>query len=370
MPRCLVLFENSIKSEETKKQYHYYLNKFLEHNKIPDHDSLIRIPRDKLQIMAEDYVLYLRTKVSPNTIPTPMYAIQTFLETNDIELKWKKIRRLYPAKIKLSGRKAWSTSEVQRILSFTSNRKQKALVHFLASTGVRVGAIPDLRLKHIEDIGDGCKSILVYAESTEEYYTFLTSEASQSLDDYLKQRQTSGEKLSSESPVFTTKYLDDCKEVMPISGQSVRSIIRLLLQKAGLREGKKVNGVRYEEQMLHGFRKRFNTILKSNKSVNPNMVEKMMGHKNGITGVYFTPTKDALFLEFKKAIPELCLDKSAQLEAEKEELEGKMNELDVKSKENQFLKDKIEFMEKQNMEFQKHIFSILEQNGRIPAATS
>jgi len=31
--------------------------------------------------------------LNPNSVSTYLYAIQYFLETNDIELNWKKIRR-------------------------------------------------------------------------------------------------------------------------------------------------------------------------------------------------------------------------------------------------------------------------------------
>ena len=61
--------------------------------------------------------------------------------------------------------------------------RNKAIVHFIASSGVRVGAIPDLKLRHIRDMPLDCKSILVYEDTIEEYQTFLTPEASKSLDD-------------------------------------------------------------------------------------------------------------------------------------------------------------------------------------------
>jgi len=32
-------------------------------------------------------------RVNPNSVPTYLYVIQAFLEINDIEINWKKIRR-------------------------------------------------------------------------------------------------------------------------------------------------------------------------------------------------------------------------------------------------------------------------------------
>jgi len=56
----------------------------------------------------------LKKRVNPNSVPTYLYAIQAFLEAGDIDLKWKKIRRLYPAKVKLSGAKAYTTNQIQK----------------------------------------------------------------------------------------------------------------------------------------------------------------------------------------------------------------------------------------------------------------
>ena len=64
-------------------------------------------------------------------------------------------------------------------------------------------------------------------------------------------------------------------------------------------------GKRYEIQTHHGFRKRFNTILKLNNLINYNITEKLMGHKNGLDGVCFVPILDDLFTESKKAKNEL-----------------------------------------------------------------
>ncbi len=65
---------------------------------------------------------------------------------------------------------------------------------------------------------------------------------------------------------------------------------------------RKKQGDRYNIQVNPGFRKRFNTISKMNNSVNYNIAEKLMGHKNGLDGVYLTPTINELFAEFKKII--------------------------------------------------------------------
>jgi len=84
-------------------------------------------------------------------------------------------------------------------------------------------------------------------------------------------------------------------------------------------------GSRFNIQVDHGFRKRFNTILKLNKNVNSNVAEKLMGHKNGLDGVYLTPTKEQCFEEFKKAIDDLTIDDAERKKIEIERLEKKIS---------------------------------------------
>jgi len=50
--------------------------------------------------MVESYVMDLKKRVSPNSISTYIYGIQTFFESNEIELRWKKIRYLYSGNLK------------------------------------------------------------------------------------------------------------------------------------------------------------------------------------------------------------------------------------------------------------------------------
>lgn len=333
MQRSLLIFENSIKSEATKKEYLKSLHRFMNFYHLKDFDGILRIQSSKLQIMVEDYVMHLKKSVSPNTIPTRFYPIQTFLETNDIDLKWKKIRRLFPALLKKSGNKAWTTKEIQLMLERALDLRSKALIHFLASTGCRVGALPELRLKHLAETPMGCKSVLVYPDSTEEYYTFLTPEASEALDAYFNKRRNDGEHLIPDSPVFRSNYRIGIEKVTPITDRAITQVMQRVIVKANLRKNKA--GKRYDTQVNHGFRKRFNTILKLNKQVNDNIIEKMMGHKRGLDGVYFIPTREECFEEYLKGISDLTISdserlrqKNLKLEEEKSELENKQIEIE------------------------------------------
>ena len=325
--RSLLLFESSLKSTATRDCYSYYLNKFKDYNKLKDYDSILTLDTKQLTRMLEDFVLFLRKKISPNTIPTQMFAIQSFLEINDITINWKRIKRLYPAKIKLTGLKPWSTDDVRKMLQCAPDVRARSLIHFLASSGIRIGALQDLQLKHISEMPNKCKSILVYPDSREEYYTFLTPEASKVLDEYFAKRRKDGEHLTPNSPVFRIAYQIGITPSKPISKETAECIIRRTVHNAALRPHKV--GSRYDIQQNHGFRKRFNTILKLNNKVNSNVAEKLMGHKNGLDGVYLTPSKNELFQEFQKAISDLTIDPTEKQKIKIEDLEKQNSKLEL-----------------------------------------
>lgn len=281
--------------------------------------ELQKLKKKELQKLVETYVIHLKKKVSPNTLPSQANAIKTFLEANDIDLNWRKIKRLYPAPVKRSGSSAYTTEDVKKMLDVTSQIRNKAIIHFLASSGVRIGSLPELKLKHVRDMPLGCKMITVYEDSIEEYQTFLTPEASKILDDYLEQRKSNHEVLTGESPLFRERYQLGISIPKPISKRAIQGVLTRAVNNSNIR-GQKKNG-RYSEQLAHGFRKRFDTILKLNKAVNDNIVEKMMGRKRGLDGTYLQPTIDQMFKEFKNGIIDLTVDNSERLMVEKEKLE-------------------------------------------------
>ncbi len=58
--RSLLVFENSIKSEATRMQYLYQLEKFRKWGKIKDCDSLLGAPNKDIQRMLEDYLFFIK----------------------------------------------------------------------------------------------------------------------------------------------------------------------------------------------------------------------------------------------------------------------------------------------------------------------
>ncbi len=348
-------------SNATKREYIYRLGQFYKFAPVKSDDELIDCPVDELQKILVNYTRFLIKKVSnndlsANTVPKMFRGIRWLLNTNyrENDIKWKPIEALFPKSVKRSGYKAWTTEQVRLMIDKTSVSRNKALIHFQASTGARVG-IHDypLLMKHLtmmEWNGHGCYAVLLYAdmdETVEEkdlrdkqddvqggdsYWSFLTPEATEYLDRYHDERKRSGEILTSDTPIFVKDKGKQITDSIQISDVNVTSIIfRIIGELPELRRNKK--GRRHDVQINHGFRKRTNTILKLESSVNSNVAEKILGHKNGLDGVYLAPTRQECFKEFCNGISQLTI---SDVERQKitiknlKEDKTKINELESK----------------------------------------
>ena len=148
--KSFVIFINAIKSEQTKKVYVWDLNRFLTFTKMPDYDTLAKLDTDTIQEFLENYVLELKSK-GVSSIRTRLAGPELFFEMNK-KLFYKKIlHKLFPSDDRpISGNTAFTNEDIQLMLSSTFKPRTKAIIHFIASTGIRPGAFndPPFQLKH------------------------------------------------------------------------------------------------------------------------------------------------------------------------------------------------------------------------------
>jgi len=352
--KSFVIFVNAIKSDKTKIGYVSDLNKFLTFTKMPDYDTLAKLDTDTIQEFLENYVLELKSR-GISSIRTRLAGAELFFEMNK-KLFYKKIlHKLFPSDDKpISGNTAFTNEDIQLMLAATHKPRTKALVQFVASTGIRPGAFndPPFQLKHLEKI-ENCYSIKVYDESREGYFAFLTPEATEALNHYFESRKLNGETLTPESYIFHT-YNTKTKFNEYLSGEGVSGILKRLLKKAGVARHK-VNTKNYDKAVNYGFRKRFNTILKLNNEVNSNVAEKLMAHKNGLDGRYLTPTREECFKEFRKAISDLTVEPTKRQEIEIEEQQKKIDEFEQSKNQVSLLRQEVADMR-----------TLLEKKGEKP----
>ena len=181
-------------------------------------------------------------------------------------------------------------------------------------------------MKLFVDVGHGCKAVYLYAGFNEEYFSFLTPEALTFLEDYHQERKNDGEIFDDETPIFRLEYQLGPGPVKQMDSRCAMKITNRIIKASGIQRKKQGNA--FEIQINHGFRKRFNTILKMT-GVNYSIAEKLMGHKTGLDNVYFKPTVEECFKEFRKSIPELSIDDSIRLEEEIKNKDDQIHDLET-----------------------------------------
>jgi len=349
MQRSLRLFQNYVGSQETVKQYKWYLDRFVKFYKLRDYNSMLTMETKQIQIMVEDYVMDLKNKVNPNSVPSYTYPILTFFEANDVELKSKKIKKLFPTEIKKSGSDSYTTNDIKKMLEYTPDLRNKCILLFFASTGCRIGALPDLKIRNLSSMPNNCKAVKIYEDSIDEYTVFLTPEVSEILERYFEKRKSDGEYIDNNSPIFRRKYRLGIEKIRSMTTHAIQGVVLRSLKKGGLRLQKK-NG-RYLIPMNHGFRKRFITILKSNSDIPIALAERLSGHKVYIDergnkiqldGAYLTPELSVLFGAFKKAIPELMIDDSERNRIKTELRDKDVDDLALYKKKVDFLQSQVD----------------------------
>ncbi len=352
-------FKASIKRETTLRAYNHALDRFMILTNFKNYDSITKLKVDKIQDLLESYIISIN-KLNFQTVNQRLAGIELFLDMNKILYHKTILRKLLPGNDKESGGKLpYTTEEIQKMLSVTTKLRSKAIIHYFASTGSRPASLEDpiLCLKHIEDMPHNCKSVRIYDGSKQGYHAFLTPEASRALDNYLNQRKRNGEILTLDSPVFANVEEFPTTKESNISQNSARQIIRDILKKSAITRTR--TGLRFDKAEIYGFRKRFNTILKLDNSINSNIAEKLMAHKRGLDGTYLQPTKLECFTEFLKAIPQLTIDPTEKQKIRIEELEIEKTELEQKNARIEELEKRFNQEIKADIEHKKEVSEFL-----------
>jgi len=326
----LILFHSAIKSDKTRICYDNYLRYFKDFFLLKNYDNLIEYDVKTIQKMLQDYVMYQRSKGQAHgSINGNLSALKSYYEMNDVlGLNWFKLRKMLPEKRKKMGKTPYTTKQIDTLLKTSKNLTYRALINFMSASGVRVGAFEELKIKDVytpDFDSQGCKAVLVYADTIHEYHTFIHQEAVEALDEYLDHRRTNGEVITPDSWLFCSPF-DNSKHY---SGNAITSTLSRHVKRALGREQAKRD--RYETMACHGFRKRFVTTMKNNDQVNISLAEKLVGHSVTVPldDSYHIPLLERLFVEYQKHIPQLVINEKYALKLEIKTLQDKDSEIAI-----------------------------------------
>ncbi len=313
----------------TKRIYEDNVKVFMKFCNVSDLVGLLKIDAQRHIIK---YIMSLRESgLASNSITVRLNSIFHFYAMNDVVLNKKKINMFKGEFSRKVIDRAYEHPEISKILQ-VSDLRMKVIILLMASTGMRIGAIPSLKMRNLEKINDIYK-VTVYEGSKESYFTFTTPECTSFIDSYLEFRQSNGEKIDKDSYLIRDQFdITDIEQIRNkskgITLNTMRSIINTILIKAGVRTIDHTSRHnRKEVARAHGFRKFFTTQLVNSK-INPEIREMLLGHKIGLTGCYYRPTEQEMFSEYEKAIDLLAINEENRLRKKVEKLEVEKSDLD------------------------------------------
>ena len=209
-----------------------------------DYDKLLSKDTKSIQMDICDFVNFMKKEHSSATVTLYLAAINRFFSMNDIStLNWKKIHSFKGEKEKQTEDRPYTHSEIQLLLKKTTPRN-RAIILLMCSAGLRVGAIPSLRIRDLEPVDKyAIYKVNVYATSRKSrYFTFCSVECRKEIDSYLEWRKRWGERLEEDSPLFRKDFNSqaehdrgqDKEKVRPFVTDTVRWFIGRLLRDTGI----------------------------------------------------------------------------------------------------------------------------------------
>jgi integrase len=313
------------KEPETKEKYINDFKYYLLFLRTRDPNSLITkkfySPQEiqKIEDKIISYITFQKKQgLKHTTITTRKSAIQFFYRANRITLDWHHISGYIPRLDKAREDEAYTTEDIQKMLDVVTGERDRFLIYLLASTGMRIGALTDLKYGDIEPIkpdgyqGKHLYKIIVYRGHRAQYYTFTTFECAEALDSYIEYRKRMGEAITDNSPLLRNAissnlpWVKKLKEVKPV--KSFIDPIYRITNKAGIRTRTHNRQTQHKHMLDHAFRKFCNTKMIEAR-LEHNTKEFLLGHKvsRGLDNEYDrTPVHNRLS-EYLKAIELLTI---------------------------------------------------------------
>src|SRR5918995_2392272 len=288
-------FIQAVHSAPSRTVYKNSLSLYMKFRNIDSCDVLLTEDPKIIQQSLIDYIIYLREelKIASTTINARIAGVKKFYVCNDIELKWSKIKSYV-------GRNRSKRNNGKRDRPYTSmeiikmiekaDERERVVILLMASTGMRVGALPSLKIRNLEKIEKyQLYKITVYENEDEEYITFCTPECARAIDSYLEYRGRHSERpLKEDAPVIREDFdiYDEIRATRPqfLDCQTFKQMIRRIGIRSGVMEKRALveyhRGPNRPVKMTHGFRKFFQTTSIGN-GMSPIYSELLMGHSSG-----------------------------------------------------------------------------------------
>ena len=241
-----------------------------------------------------------KEELSPATIKSKIGAVRLLLVAKEIAIPrnfWKNLKLFGDP---ITRDKIPEPEHLQRIL-LQSDCRGRALFLFLESTGMRLGDALRINVKQLELDKNPARVALTSQKTGRRYVAFISKEAVQSLEEWLKIRDTWQDKKLS---LCNSHSNDICKvkssktdKVFPFSGASAQKLWRKAITNAHLNQrDTNSNRMLYH---IHTLRKYFRTYIST--IVSEDVAEALLGHTRGLNAIYCRIDENKLAEEYLRA---------------------------------------------------------------------
>jgi len=300
-----------VESEKSRIEYTKHLIRYTEATKKTP-KQLIQLKSESKNHEAEDLLDEFvdeckKIEYSNNMTCAIVVALKSFYKWNyeDLSRGAGKITRI--------KQKPYRTPDRKSLLNFieSSHIRDKALISFMACTGIAEGSIPQLKWKHVSDIESDVPHISLTSREIKgkgkgvyqniEQHTFLTPYAKKALLTYKAWRERKEKRaLTPQDYMFAT--LDK-----PYKNLEIITIRAIFIRRS------KDSGVEFS---AHDLRRFVQTELEHAR-LQPNWIKKILRHKvKGEEAPYSRPKIEALREAYKTALPYLDLSEKPMISEE------------------------------------------------------
>jgi hypothetical protein len=269
------LFVYAIRTQITRDYYLRRLRTFFDYIKLLPNESIERRCNHFAAMATKDqrwtfstiigFLQYQKDRVERDEITAAtlynfVKAIKLFCEMSDVPIAWKKITRGLPKVRSFANDRAPTIEEIRKMTEYP-DRRMKAIVYTMASSGIRLGAWDYLRWIDIEPVSkDGrvvAAKLNVYAGEEDQYFSFITPEAFTELERWINYRKESGEVIDKNTWVmrhlWNTKegyYHGIVTEPFKLKSSGIKRLIERNLWSQGIRKKTDIKRNRYEFQTI------------------------------------------------------------------------------------------------------------------------
>lgn len=269
------------KSLDTKQTYIKEFNRFKIYCQQEPH-VLVQQQKVDLENRIRAFLDNLKqVGLSYSTINKAYWAVRTFFVANRVGIDWAWVDTFKPKREEKEQQvdRPYTQEEISNMMAATDDLRTILALLIMASGGPRKGALPGIRIdKDLLWLDQyDLYAICFYPlDKDHRYYSFISPQASQFLDEYKGNRKTGFlfiNKRDSDLPITDDAIVKDVWQV------AVKSGVRVL----------NTDKSRHEVQLDHGLRKFFRTQLEIN-GINEGHAERLMGHGKPLVKTYSMPS--------------------------------------------------------------------------------